>query len=270
MRRNHTDRNGTLRDATLAPVRSLALATVLLLTAAACASGSDEIATDSTPVTRGGNATTSTVAPTSTTIDCEAHRDHDELAYRDCIDNGPHHAEPQTPRPAAGGDDHHHGECTTPPTDAERTAADDLIAAVMAEAPRFATEQQASEAGYVVIAPPFLGHGAHWVNPSYFNDGAIVDPAKPESLVYLDGELEGFMFLMDDTDDVGPRPGGCLTEWHGHDNLCMTAPIQEGGMVVFLTDFGPCPGDTELHIPPPMLHVWVMENPEGPFAGLET
>ncbi len=272
--------------------RLLMTLTTLVLLATACSSGGDVEA--GAPSTTAAPSTT-TQTPTTDAPEVEpacddpagpAHPDDPAAAFEDSLATGSdgcaeerhgegHHGEDQPTDDAfaddmTGGGETHHEACDAPVTDEQRAAADELIAAVMAEVPRFATEQQALDAGYVTIAPPFAGHGAHLVNPDLFNDGAIVDPTRPESLVYLDGELEGVMFIMDEVGQEGPQPGGCLTQWHGHDDLCMTAPMQEAGMVVFLTDFGPCPTGSELTIPPPMLHVWVVDNPEGAFAGLET
>ena len=65
--------------------------------------------------------------------------------------------------------------------------------------------------------------------PTYFDDGRILDPDYPESLVYQpDGKggkkLAAAMFMLapDKTLDDVPDVGGKLTQWHIHNNLCFT------------------------------------------------
>jgi hypothetical protein len=68
---------------------------------------------------------------------------------------------------------------------------------------------------------------------------------------------------MEDVPDIA----GSLTQWHDHRNLCW-----QGLRVVATTPDGTqagCPAGTELRLTPPMLHVWVVPNECGPFAGLE-
>jgi hypothetical protein len=61
-----------------------------------------------------------------------------------------------------------------------------------------------------------------------------------------------------------PDIAGELTTWHDHQNLCW-----EGARVVGTTDdTGSCQRGV-FRGTPPMLHVWLVPNPCGPFAGLE-
>ena len=57
-----------------------------------------------------------------------------------------------------------------------------------------------------------------------------------------------------------------MTQWHDHQNLCWDASgVRLAGILVN----GKCtPGGT-FRATPPMLHVWVVPNECGPFAGLE-
>ena len=60
-----------------------------------------------------------------------------------------------------------------------------------------------------------------------------------------------------------PDIAGPLTTWHDHQNLCW-----EGLRVVGTTVNGVCARG--VFIPtPPMLHVWMVDNPCGPFAGID-
>jgi len=105
----------------------------------------------------------------------------------------------------------------------------------------------------------------HYFNTAYTRDGRILDPERPESLVYLgmpDGtaKLVGVLYRMPSPDQPGPRVGGPLTVWHAHDNLCTA-----NGRVAGKLSNGRCTSGT-LTPTPEMLHVWVVENPNGVFS----
>ncbi len=62
-----------------------------------------------------------------------------------------------------------------------------------------------------------------------------------------------------------PTPGGCLTQWHVHTNLC----IETGSLFVVgqLTASHPtCPAGSSNRRTPPILHVWFVPLPGGPLA----
>lgn len=164
---------------------------------------------------------------------------------------------------------HHHHECTDPVTAEQQAAADQLVADVEASLARWSDKSAALADGYVQIAPPFGGAGAHYANVEFMNDGIIADPLKPESLMYDGPTLQGAMFLMEEVGAPGPMIGGCLTTWHTHSNLCYSGEPSEGGTIIGLSDWG-CPGGTYVRITPAMLHVWIIPRPGGPFEGLET
>jgi hypothetical protein len=111
------------------------------------------------------------------------------------------------------------------------------------------------------------------VNTGLFDDGRVLDPDYPESLVYqpqADGsrKLVAAMFMLGSgttLDDV-PDIGGKLTQWHIHNNLCFT----EGGQVAGLTNgSGGCNAPLVKGPEMPMIHVWIQPHPCGPFAALE-
>jgi hypothetical protein len=71
------------------------------------------------------------------------------------------------------------------------------------------------------------------------------------------------MFQMQHIGQFGPDPGGPLTAWHQHENICVT-PL--GLEFSLMTPFATCPfGAIDLSVPP-MLHVWIVDNPSGAFA----
>jgi hypothetical protein len=108
----------------------------------------------------------------------------------------------------------------------------------------------------------------HWMNQAYVDAGYVMDPHRPQGLVYAntkDGPvLLGAMFQMKRIGQFGPDPGGPLTAWHQHENICVT-PI--GLEFSLMTPFATCPlGAIDISVSP-MLHVWIVNNPAGgPFA----
>jgi hypothetical protein len=163
-------------------------------------------------------------------------------------------------------------------TPAQQHAAEQLVRASLRDLPRYATEQAAYNAGFRTIGDRFTGD-EHMVNWSYLSDKHVLDPMYPESLVYdtRDGapKLEAAMFMLSLGQSFSGIPApftGPLTQWHIHVNLCFRDlggnPDQK--MVRGLTDGqGDCPPGEAKSVPVPMIHVWIVRNPCGPFAALE-
>jgi hypothetical protein len=157
---------------------------------------------------------------------------------------------------------------TSSVTDSERALANQLVSDTRAQTARFVDFKTAEAEGYRQVTPFVAGIGpAHFVNPKYVADGKLLDPTHPESLVYektLKGDmiLLGAMYLAPKGE--GPTPGGALTHWHSHDNLCATP----AGMITATTDTsGSCPtGTFHTAANQEMLHVWLVDNENGPFA----
>ena len=107
----------------------------------------------------------------------------------------------------------------------------------------------------------------HWMNQRYLDAGYVMDPRHPQGLVYANSKhgpvLLGAMFQMKRIGDFGPDPGGPLTAWHQHQNICVT-PI--GFEFSLMTPTATCPiGAIDVSVPA-MLHVWIVDNPGGKFA----
>src|SRR3972149_6125157 len=143
-----------------------------------------------------------------------------------------------------GHDDHSgHGNMAAPAaTPEQRAAAAKLLAEVRAGVAPYADFSTARTAGYRQVTPwRYLTWGpAHYQNFAYTRDGVTLDPSRPEDLVFMRRPrgpvvLIGAMFLA--PKGAGPRPGGPLTEWHTHDNLCVTAT----GTVALAKGPGQCP-----------------------------
>ncbi len=164
---------------------------------------------------------------------------------------------------------HGSGACTDAPvTPAQRAAAERLVAVTKASVvPRFSRLADAQRAGYrpVNITGPLW----HVANLAYQTDGRLLDPQRPEALVYYvpadhtKAMLLGAMYIEDTYGAPGPLIGGALTSWHLHTNLCVNAEQQ--------TAFNPradgsCAPGSSVAPTGQMLHVWTVPYEGGPFA----
>ncbi len=160
------------------------------------------------------------------------------------------------------------------PNEQQLAAAHDLVTRVMRAAPAFADYDAVQRAGGFSINATFLGddEGAameHLVNPAYMEDSAVVDPARPEALVFRrDGagrrQLIGFMFMMR-RGQHGPQVGGPLTKWHFHPEtfFCMDSI---GTPRARREASGACPAGMNSGPSAEMLHVWLVPNSYGIFS----
>ena len=138
--------------------------------------------------------------------------------------------------------------------------------------PKFSDYKKDETLGFRSIGDGVTGV-EHFVNLDYFDDGHILDADYPESLVFephQDGtkKLVAAMFMLRPRDNLAdvPKTGGKLMQWHIHNNLCFTAT----GQVVGLTNGdGSCPPGFNKGSQAPMIHVWIVPHPCGPFAALE-
>jgi len=161
-------------------------------------------------------------------------------------------------------DSHKDGACR--PTRSQREAAAQLYADTEAGVARYRSLASALTEGY--IGPMAFTSTEHFINVVNTTDGKSLVPTKPEALMYTPTSrgpvLVGVMYLMNVPGEFGPEPGGCLTRWHVHSNLCYNGLAQ---VVAFMTPEQPvCPPGTANIIPPPALHVWFVDVPGGRFA----
>jgi hypothetical protein len=158
-------------------------------------------------------------------------------------------------------------QATNPiPTRAQQAAADDLYAATATAIAPYKDWHAAWAAGY--RPGPTTMPSTHWMNQGYVDAGYVMDPSRPQGLVYANSKhgpvLLGAMFQMKHIGQFGPDPGGPITAWHQHENICIS-PI--GFEFSLMTPFANCPlGAIDISVSP-MLHVWIVDNPKGgPFA----
>lgn len=123
----------------------------------------------------------------------------------------------------------------------------------------------------------WIKNNVHHPNLEYLADDHILDPTRPESLIFYstpEGQrLYGAMFFTRSHNETGPQIGGPLTEWHYHvwdRELCLIEgiyPVEETYAP------GKCRVGIATNTSPQMLHVWFIDHPEGPFSdtmGLST
>ncbi len=179
------------------------------------------------------------------------------------------HPHPTAPQPG-GGDEYEYPSTWT----AQQVAfADDLRADTEAALPRFAKASAAVAAGFIWIGDGGqVGGYRHYINLAWIGDSRILDPAYPESLVYLTTAsgpvLQAAMYMLpfNHTVDDIPTELEWLPGWHIHENLCFRPNLTLGGLK---PPGGSCPPGTSLFVTPPMMHVWIAANGCGPFAGVD-
>ena len=161
---------------------------------------------------------------------------------------------------------HTTGSCQ--PTSAQVAAANQLGADTRGSLTRFADLRDARRAGY---APHERARRPlkHYFNADYETDGRVLDPTRPEGLQYAHTDrgplLVAAVYLMNRAAEPGREVGGCLTRWHGHNDLCSSDPAK--GMISGVrTRSGRCPPGQVPWAGPLFLHVWTIDVPGGAFA----
>jgi hypothetical protein len=157
--------------------------------------------------------------------------------------------------------------CTTHPTEAQQHAAVTFANSTVAATQRYKSLEAAKADGYVPITPTGLAV-VHYIRAAYVGDSHTLDPAAVESLVYANTSrgaiLVAAMYtLASQVGQMPPMPGGCLTQWHTHTNLCFSDAT---GAVVGSTRHGPCRPGTVNRVTQPMIHVWLVPVPGGPLT----
>jgi len=206
------------------------------------------------------------------------------LAAAACGSSGSHASSPTSPAgaapttTAATASAHTAGSITLKPvpgvTNVELQRSEKLIETTIKDLKRFQTPAQAYALGYRSIGDRLTGD-EHYVNWSYANDGHILDPARPESIVYevRNGKQQAVAAMygmpFGSTFADVPDVGGALTQWHVHADLCLTNNPQQRVVAGLTSLHGACPPGTSKAGNTPMLHVWSIPNPCGPFAALE-
>jgi hypothetical protein len=160
--------------------------------------------------------------------------------------------------------------CDARPSAAQQKAAVRLVNASWKGASRFRSLAAARAAGYRPITPVGLPV-VHYLNVGYYLHDAlhqrILSTRRPQSLVYANtphgAVLVAAMYITTPGGPT-PQPGGCLTQWHIHTNLCLVGGV---AVVAIINAAHPaCPAGSRNRITPPMMHVWFVPIPGGPTA----
>jgi hypothetical protein len=79
------------------------------------------------------------------------------------------------------------------------------------------------------------------------------------------------MFMLPSTVslDAVPDVGGRLTQWHVHNDLCFTNDPTAPQVAGITSAGGSCTPPLVKFPASPMIHVWIVPHPCGPFAALE-
>lgn len=152
-----------------------------------------------------------------------------------------------------------------------------LVVDTQAELVRWADHRDAVREGWISIGDGATGY-EHFVNARALNDGKFLDATMPESIVYkVYGDtriIVSAMYMAEGQPAIDDPQlvdfAGPLMEWHVHDDLCWT--IRDGLRAVagVIDDQGQCPaGSVRGGITKPMVHVWIVPHPCGPFAAVE-
>ncbi|HEX4127985.1 MAG TPA: hypothetical protein VHX67_10440 [Acidimicrobiales bacterium] len=155
--------------------------------------------------------------------------------------------------------------CTSQPTAAQRQAAVDLVNETVAAAQKYTSLAAAKAEGYVPVTPTGK-RIVHYISPSIYHSGQALNPGAIPSLVYVNtahgAVLAAAMFLVP-KGQTPPQPGGCLTQWHIHTDLCFNT---SGDKVVGTDANSSCGPGSVNEVTQPMMHVWMTPVPGGPLA----
>jgi hypothetical protein len=160
--------------------------------------------------------------------------------------------------------------CTATPSADQQQAAVRFVDTSWQGAMKYRSLAAAKAAGYRAITP----RGApvvHYLNPAYYlatrRGGPVLNAADPQSLVYANtprGAVLVAAMYITTRNGPTPQPGGCLTQWHVHTNLCLAPGLDVVGAI------GPgqetCPAGSVNRVTPAMIHVWFVPIPGGPTA----
>lgn len=160
--------------------------------------------------------------------------------------------------------------CVATPTTAQQRAAVTLVDTSWQDAKKYQSLAAAKAAGYVPITPVGMPV-VHYMNKASYRatvtGGPVLNLTEPQSLVYANtpkgAVLVAAMYITSPGGPT-PQPGGCLTQWHVHTNLCVTRSL---GVVGALNPgSSTCPAGSQNRVTPPMIHIWFVPIPGGPTA----
>ena len=153
---------------------------------------------------------------------------------------------------------------------AHQAEADQLWAETTAFTIRYQDPSVAAADGYRVEG--IAGTDFHAGNPEYQNDGLMLDPTRPENLIYglgSDGPvLLGVMFETEGLRNDPPPTGGAALNWHRHEQVCFA--LTPPGLAGLVDPFGNCAvGSLAIPTTNSMMHVWTLTGAPTKFGDLD-
>ena len=154
------------------------------------------------------------------------------------------------------------------PTAAQQQAADELVRRTLqaAKDKGWFEFEQAGKDGFQLMHADPIHHG----NMDYILDDVVLDPEKPEFLLYYDTakgkRLAGVMYLVSEPQEHGAQVGGPLTVWHYHAWQKAKCLLNRMVVVTEPGSDGSCMLGEPSHRSPEMMHVWFLDHPNGPFS----
>ncbi|MGE0484561.1 MAG: DUF2231 domain-containing protein [Gammaproteobacteria bacterium] len=117
-------------------------------------------------------------------------------------------------------------------------------------------------------------NGDHYPNLEYMFDGVMLDPERPEWLIYHktpDGPpvLMAMMFFTNSLEEVGPTPAGPIAQWHYHPYNKTRCAIKGLWTVGDADDKGNCAEGIPVTRTPEMFHVWFIDHPLGRYTEMK-
>ena len=156
-------------------------------------------------------------------------------------------------------------------SDDERARAEALWKASVGGAARWRDQEAATAAGFRFKDRNDAGSGRpvrflHVPNPAWRADGRVLDPSRPETLVYWNGPgdrltLIGVMYTAP-RGTHGPTVGGPITRWHTHESCRDPGTRAKVGRPVD----GACPQGQVYRRSGEMMHVWFTDDLATAFA----
>jgi hypothetical protein len=153
--------------------------------------------------------------------------------------------------------------CTAQPTAAQQQAAVQLVDQTVAATSKYTSLAAAKAAGYVAVTTSGK-RIVHYINPAFYRQGNALDPNAVPALVYVNtshGAVLSAAMYLDPKGMTPPQPGGCLTQWHIHTDLCFGS-----GGVVGNNASVTCPAGSVNKVTQPMMHVWLAPVTGGPLT----
>jgi hypothetical protein len=152
----------------------------------------------------------------------------------------------------------------------ERARAEALWRDSIANAERWRDPEAAAAAGFRFRDNSLAANRPvrllHVPNPAWRADGRVLDPARPETLIYWRDPddrlvLVGVMYTAA-RGQPGPTVGGPITRWHDHQSCRDPATRAKLGRPLD----GACPSGQLLRRSGEMLHVWFTDDLATAFA----